>query len=147
MIHKTLSLIACMGLCLCLGCNGGKTDGEAGGDKAGDKAGGDKAGADAAGGQGAADAGPRGDAKAGEAIYKAKCAPCHQADGKGMNGALGGNFVDDKTLLAKPDSVLLGSIAEGVKGKKAVMPPQKDLLSEQERKDALAYIRETYGDK
>ncbi len=97
--------------------------------------------------QGAADAGPRGDAKAGEAIYKTKCLMCHQADGKGMNGMMGGNFVDEKERLAKPDSELLKVIAEGVQGKTSMMPPQKDLLSEQERKDALAYIRETFGDK
>lgn len=91
------------------------------------------------------DAGPPGDPVAGQKVYDKICKACHMADGKGMGGALAADFVADKTRLQKPDSALLKSIAEGIKGKKAVMPPQKDALSEQERKDALAYIRKTFG--
>ena len=91
------------------------------------------------------DAGPPGDPVAGQKVYDKVCKACHQADRKGMGGALAANFVEDKTRLQKPDSVLLESIAEGIKGKKAIMPPQKDALSEQERKDALAYIRKSFG--
>ena len=91
------------------------------------------------------DAGPPGDPVAGLKVYDKVCKACHQADGKGMGGALAANFIDEKERLQKPDSVLLKSIAEGIKGKKAIMPPQKDALSEQERKDALAYIRQKFG--
>jgi mono/diheme cytochrome c family protein len=98
-------------------------------------------------GQGAADAGPRGDVAKGEVVYGKYCVACHQKDGKGMSGAMGANFVDNKAHLAKPDSELLKNIAEGMQGPKSVMPPQKDLLDEQQRKDALAYIREAFGDK
>lgn len=145
MTIKTLPLIIFVGLCLNLGCAGEPGNGGDAGVEG--KASGDDKAAAAPLGQGPADAGPRGDPKAGEAIYKSRCLACHQADGKGMNGAMGGNFVEEKFRLAKPDSELLKTIAEGVQGKKAIMPPQKDVLSEQERKDALAYIRETFGDK
>ena len=91
------------------------------------------------------DAGPLGDPVAGLKVYDKVCKACHQADGKGMGGALAANFVAERERLQKPDSVLLKSIAEGIKGKKAIMPPQKDALSEQERKDALAYIRKAFG--
>lgn len=92
-----------------------------------------------------ADAGPPGDAAKGEALYKQFCLACHQPDGSGMKGALAADFVNDKSRLQKPDSVLLKSIAEGVTGKMAVMPPQKDLLTETQRKDVLAYIRREFG--
>jgi mono/diheme cytochrome c family protein len=94
--------------------------------------------------QGGADAGPRGDAQKGESVYLTYCSACHQKDGKAMGGLLGANFVDDTTRLAKPDSVLLKSIREGITGK-LVMPPQKDILSAEQIKDVLAYIRKTFG--
>ena len=85
------------------------------------------------------------DLEHGAEVYATICLACHQKDGKGMNGMLGGNFIDDKTLLAKPNRDLLHSIAEGKQGKTAVMPPWKGVVDEQGRKDALAYIRATYG--
>ncbi len=102
-------------------------------------------GAAATAGKGLHDAGPVGDAAKGAALYASKCLACHQKDGKAMGGMLGANFVDDKARLAKPDSVLLASIRDGVKGKSAVMPPQKDAMSAQEMKDVLAYVRKTFG--
>ena len=96
--------------------------------------------------QGSADAGPRGDAKSGASIYATYCMACHQKDGKGMGGALAADFVNDTSRLAKPDSLLLSSIANGVKGK-LVMPPQKDILSPQQQKDVLAYIRTAFSSK
>ncbi len=92
------------------------------------------------------DAGPRGDATKGEELFKLLCVACHQKDGKGMGGAMAADFVNNKVHLEKPDSVLLESIANGVQGAKAAMPPQKDLLNEQERKDVLAYIRKSFGE-
>jgi len=86
-----------------------------------------------------------GDPVAGEAVYKKICTACHQADGSGMNGMLAANFVADKSRLAKSNEELLTSIRDGrtVDGK--VMPPQKGILSEQEMKDALSYIRKSFG--
>ena len=83
----------------------------------------------------------------GKKIYTEKCVACHQADGKAMGGMLGANFVDDKSFLAKTNRELLHSIAEGKQGKSSAMPPWKNTLDEQSRKDALAYIRSAFGQK
>ena len=96
--------------------------------------------------KGRADSGPRGNVQKGEKVYTIYCVACHQKDGKGMGGLLAANFVDDIKRLAKPDSVLLKSIREGVTGK-SVMPAHKMILSEQEIKDVLAYIRATFTKK
>ncbi len=87
------------------------------------------------------------DLKKGKAVFTKFCVPCHQADGKALGGMLAADFVSDKTVLAKSNAVLLHSIAEGKQGKKAVMPPWKDAIDEQSRKDALAYVRATFGAK
>lgn len=88
---------------------------------------------------------PVGDAAAGATVYGTYCTPCHQPDGTGMGGMLGANFRDDPTRLAKSDAELLTSIRNGVQGKIGAMPPQKDVLTEQQMADALAYIRATFG--
>jgi mono/diheme cytochrome c family protein len=85
---------------------------------------------------------PTGDAAAGEAVYKASCIACHQADGTSMGGVLGADFVNDKTRLAKSDAELYKSVTEGVPGTTMVA---WTALSVQQRVDAVAYIRATYG--
>jgi alcohol dehydrogenase (quinone), cytochrome c subunit len=82
------------------------------------------------------------DAKTGKATYDKLCASCHGADGKGnpaMIKALGekGLNIVGKETKAKKDDELLKVIAEGA-GK---MPASGKGLSEQERKDVLAYAR------
>ena len=88
-----------------------------------------------------------GDPVKGEAVYEKTCLACHGADGKGNGGITGADFIADKSRLAKDNQELLTSIREGKKGKTSVMPPQKDVLSDQEIKDSLAYIRATFGKK
>lgn len=88
-------------------------------------------------------AGPPGDPAAGEVVYTANCLACHQADGTGMGGALGADFVNDTTRLAKTDGELLGTIANGMPG--TTMVAWKGILDDQQRRDVLAYIRATYG--
>ncbi len=88
-------------------------------------------------------AAPAGDAAAGEKVYSTYCMACHQADGKGMNGALAANFVDDKERMAKSDALLLKSIEDGIPG--TTMISWKAQLDETQRSDALAYIRATFG--
>lgn len=88
-----------------------------------------------------------GDPVAGADVYTKNCVPCHQADGTGMGGMLGANFVADKTRLAKTDKELLTSIRDGKTGKIGTMPPWGPSLSEVQRRDALAYIRKTFGEK
>jgi mono/diheme cytochrome c family protein len=75
-------------------------------------------------------------------VYKASCIACHQADGTSMGGVLGADFVNDKTRLAKSDAELYKSVTEGVPGTTMVA---WTALSVQQRVDAVAYIRETYG--
>lgn len=87
--------------------------------------------------------GGSGDAKAGEDIYQTSCLACHQADGTGMNGALGADFVNDATRLAKSDEELLKSIAEGVPG--TTMIAWGAMLDAKKQKDVLAYIRAEFG--
>lgn len=87
-----------------------------------------------------------GDPVAGAEVYKRICIACHQADGSGMNGMLAANFVTDKTRLAKSNEVLLNSIRNGITNGTKVMPPQKDILTDKQIKDALSYIRKTFGD-
>ncbi len=86
-----------------------------------------------------------GDPEAGKAVYLRICSACHQPDGSGLNGMLAANFVSDKTRLAKSNEVLLNSISNGIVADNKIMPPQKDVLSDQEMKDALSYIRKTFG--
>ena len=88
-----------------------------------------------------------GDPVAGAEVYAKNCVACHQVDGTGMGGMLGANFVVDKTRLAKPDKQLLTSIRDGLTGKIGTMPPWGPVLSEVDRRNALAYIRKTFGDK
>ena len=73
------------------------------------------------------------------------CVACHQADGSGLNGMLAADFVKDKTRLAKSNEELITSIRDGITRDGKVMPPQKDVLSDKEIKDAISYIRTTFG--
>lgn len=82
----------------------------------------------------------------GEKVYGTYCVACHQKDGTGMNGMLAGNFVADKTRLAKPDAELLSSIADGVQGKIGLMPPWGATLSQQEMVDVLGFVRKRFGE-
>ena len=76
----------------------------------------------------------------GAKIYREKCQTCHQADGRGQNG-LAANFIDD-SILTRPDATLLSSIKNGIEG--TTMPAWENLLSEQDRKDVLGWIRSQY---
>jgi caa(3)-type oxidase subunit IV len=86
-----------------------------------------------------------GDPAEGMKVYTIFCVACHQLDGKGLNGKLAANFVDDKTRLAKPDAELLNSIANGYKGTVGQMPPWGPVLKPKQRRDVLAYVRQTFG--
>lgn len=80
--------------------------------------------------------------KPGKATYDKLCVSCHGADGKGnpamvkAMGAKGLNLVT-KEVQARKDEDLIKVIVEGA-GK---MPASGKGLSEQERKDVLAYTR------
>lgn len=86
-----------------------------------------------------------GDPVAGAAVYARICIACHDARGTGNGGVTGANFVADRTRLAKTNTELLTSIRDGKTTGSMVMPAQRGALSEQEMKDALSYIRKTFG--
>lgn len=85
-----------------------------------------------------------GDPVAGAAIYARVCVACHAADGRGNGGLTGGNF-SEPARLAKTNTLLLSEIRDGLNRGPVAMPAQRGALSDQEMKDALAYIRKTFG--
>lgn len=85
-------------------------------------------------------------AERGAAVYATYCASCHQADGTGLVGgrALAGPFAGPDSRLSQSDEALLASIREGKTGAVGMMPPWRGVLSDQQQRDALAYIRATF---
>jgi len=83
----------------------------------------------------------------GAVVYTTYCASCHQADGSGVAAgrAMAGSFVGPESRLGQSDDVLLGSIRDGKTGVIGAMPPWKGVLTDQQQRDALAYVRATYG--
>jgi len=75
------------------------------------------------------------DVAAGEATFKAKCAGCHGADGKGKE-AMKTTDLAAADVQKKSDADLSGVITNG-KGK---MPPYKTLSADQV-KDLVSYVR------
>ena len=75
------------------------------------------------------------DVAAGEATFKAKCAGCHGADGKGKD-AMKTRDLASADVQKQSDADLTGIITNG-KGK---MPPYKTLSADQV-KDLVSYIR------
>lgn len=85
-----------------------------------------------------------GDPVAGEEVYRANCLACHAANGRGNGGITGADFVGDRRRLARNNEVLLRSIREGIPNSPA-MPAHADLLTDQQMRDALSYVRQTFG--
>jgi cytochrome c6 len=76
------------------------------------------------------------DAAAGEATFKAKCAACHGADGKGK-ASMAGTDLTSADAQKMSDADLGGVITNG---KPPKMPPYKSLSADQV-KDLVSYIR------
>lgn len=85
-----------------------------------------------------------GDPVAGEAVYRANCIACHTESGRGNGGITGADFVGDRRRLAKNNDTLLHSIREGVPNQPP-MPAHRDILTDQQMRDALSYIRQHFG--
>lgn len=83
---------------------------------------------------------PTGDSAAGKALYAKHCASCHGQKGEGL-GLLSTlpNFTDAKYMAGKADKDLFDKITLGGRG--TGMPAYEKRLSEQERRNVLAYIR------
>lgn len=93
-----------------------------------------------------------GDPAAGKEIYLTHCHFCHGRTGHG-DGPVGiaisphpADFVGDRKRMAKTDAELFKSISKGIHkeigGEEMAMPRWQDILTEQERWDVLAYIRQ-----
>lgn len=82
----------------------------------------------------------------GRRVYAAYCVTCHQANGRGggVPGLAAADFVSGPQLL-KSDEELLRSIENGIEGKS--MPPFGQVISAKERRDVLAFIRDSFGKK
>jgi cytochrome c2 len=80
------------------------------------------------------------DAAKGKAIFE-QCAVCHSADTdeKKMGPGLKGLFKKDKLANGKKptDATVLSKINDGGNG----MPPYKDVLSDAEKADVIAYLK------
>ncbi len=87
----------------------------------------------------------------GKVIYEKYCFYCHGREGRG-DGVIGiaiiphpVDFVNDTGVMVKSDEKLFKSISEGVHrdegGGAMRMPRWKDILTDQDRWDVLAYIR------
>src|SRR5947208_10111550 len=83
---------------------------------------------------------PKGDAAKGKVVFE-QCAVCHNADSdeKKMGPGLKGLFKKDKLTNGKKpsDATVLAKINEGGNG----MPAYKDMLSDAEKDDLLAYLK------
>jgi mono/diheme cytochrome c family protein len=82
----------------------------------------------------------KGDAAKGKAVFE-QCAVCHNADSteKKMGPGLKGLFKKDKLANGKKptDATVLAKVNDRGNG----MPAYKDMLSDQEKDDLLAYLK------
>ncbi|HET8580501.1 MAG TPA: cytochrome c [Nitrospiraceae bacterium] len=87
---------------------------------------------------------PSGAPEAGKIIYEQRCAVCHGPQGRGDGpeapflSPRPGNLVSAGTSV-KSDADLLAVIANGKP--RTAMPAWKDLLTEEQQRNVLAYIR------
>ncbi len=87
---------------------------------------------------------PSGAPEAGKLIYEQRCAVCHGSQGRGDGpeapflSPRPGSLISAGTSV-KSDVDLLAVIANGKP--RTAMPAWKDLLTEEQRRDVLAYIR------
>jgi cytochrome c2 len=84
--------------------------------------------------------GQKGNAAKGKEVFD-QCSVCHNADSaeKKIGPGLKGLFKHDKLVNGKPvnDANVRAKIDEGGNG----MPAYKDILSDQEKADVIAYLR------
>ncbi len=133
------TLIICASLLVLAVClSGDGTATAAGMDAAG------AAGAETAAAVGDIDTSMPGDPAAGEVVYSRVCFACHGTDGRG-NGGIGGDFVGDPERLQQDNAVMIATITYGSDNEGRIMPAQGSVLSEQEIKDVLSYIRREFG--
>tara|TARA_R100000008_G_scaffold86161_1_gene78184 strand:+ start:502 stop:864 length:363 start_codon:yes stop_codon:yes gene_type:complete len=82
------------------------------------------------------------DMSTGEGVYRTHCARCHGIDGRG-NG-VAADFVGDVQRMSKSDEELLKSIEEGMYGRIGFMPAWKNIITDEQIRLSLEYIRENF---
>ncbi len=73
----------------------------------------------------------------GAAVYKAKCAMCHGADGSKANAAMGIKPLSSAEVQKQSDAQLIETVTKG----KAKMPAYGSRMSADEIKAAVSFIR------
>jgi cytochrome c6 len=82
-----------------------------------------------------------GGAQTGEAAYQDNCSACHQADGKGVQGAFPA-LAGDPFVIGDPNAVV-GVVLKG----RAGMPSFKDDLKDPDIAAILTYVRAAWSNK
>jgi len=81
--------------------------------------------------------------RTGEKAYAINCAPCHQANGRGLaDTAL--PLAGSKWVLGS-DALLTRIVLLGKQGKIAVMPPWGNVLDDRQIASILTYVRRQWG--
>lgn len=80
--------------------------------------------------------------KTGQAVFQAKCASCHGAQGQ---GGIGPNLTDDYWLHGNKMTQVLATISKGVPDKG--MPPWGAMMSAAEIQDVTVFIRKIAGSR
>ena len=78
---------------------------------------------------------PKGNAAAGEAIFKSKCGACHTLKAAGSTGTVGPNLDDLAPELARIQTQVINGGAQ--------MPPFKGVLTDQQIADVSQYVYES----
>jgi mono/diheme cytochrome c family protein len=90
---------------------------------------------------------PAPDPAAGKKVYETYCFACHQLDGRGLaaNGQrIAADYTDPAGPLTQSDESLLTAINSGKTGLIGSMPPWRGVLSAQDQRDVLAYLRREF---
>ena len=80
-----------------------------------------------------------GDAGAGKDVFEARCWDCHNPDSKEKKVGPGLQGTKDGKLPSGKDATH-DNILENINTGKGDMPPFKDLLTDQEKEDVIAYV-------
>jgi mono/diheme cytochrome c family protein len=81
----------------------------------------------------------KGDVEAGKTVFRAKCAECHAADSKDVKDGPGLQGTKDGELPSGAKATR-EIILELVNGGRDAMPAFKDILTEQQKEDVVAYV-------
>lgn len=81
-----------------------------------------------------------GDPSIGKVVYEKRCASCHGRKGEGLGSKTNiPNFTDAQYMATRSDEELLSKIRKGGEG--TGMPAWNSILSEEDHRHVLAYIR------